>query len=168
MSNTGNKRPEIVRNVTFDEIAIGDSACIERTLNFRDLQLFAVVSGDINPQHIDPEFAAATRFNGVIAHGMWGAALISAVIGTHLPGPGTIYLAQSLKFVAPVRLGDRLLIKVTVRTRDELKKRLTLECVCTNQTGAVLIEGLATVIAPTQKVERLSVHLPEVVLATRE
>ncbi|HRO81239.1 MAG TPA: MaoC/PaaZ C-terminal domain-containing protein, partial [Alicycliphilus denitrificans] len=81
----------IVRNRTFDEIAIGDSATIERTLGKQDIQLFALLSGDVNPQHLDEDFAAATRFQGVIAHGMLGGALISAVLGTRLPGPGTIY-----------------------------------------------------------------------------
>ena len=76
----------IVRNRTFDEIAIGDSASIERTLTSQDIQLFALLSGDVNPQHLDAEFAASTRFHGVIAHGMLGGALISAVLGTRLPG----------------------------------------------------------------------------------
>jgi phosphate acetyltransferase/phosphate butyryltransferase len=81
---------EILRNRTFDEIAVGDRAAIERTLTAADIQLFAAMSGDVNPQHIDAEFAAATRYHGVIAHGMWGAALISAVLGTRVPGPGTV------------------------------------------------------------------------------
>ena len=105
---------EVLRNRTFDEIAVGDRASIERTLTAADIQLFAAMSGDINPQHIDAEFAASTRFQGVIAHGMWGAALISAVLGTRLPGPGTIYAGQTLKFHAPVRVGDTLTITVTV------------------------------------------------------
>ncbi len=79
---------EVIRNRTFDEIAVGDSVSIERTLTAADIQLFAAMSGDINPQHIDAEFAASTRFHGVIAHGMWGAALISAVLGTRLPVSG--------------------------------------------------------------------------------
>ena len=95
-----------VRNRTFDELAIGDSATIERTLTTEDIQLFAVLSGDVNPQHLDADYAASTRFHGVIAHGMLGGALISAVLGTRLPGPGTIYLGQTLKFLAPVRVGD--------------------------------------------------------------
>jgi phosphate acetyltransferase/phosphate butyryltransferase len=89
---------EVIRNRTFDEISVGDRASIERTLTAADIQLFAAMSGDINPQHIDAEFAASTRFNGVIAHGMWGAALISAVLGTRLPGPGTVYAGQTLSF----------------------------------------------------------------------
>ncbi len=156
----------LIRNRTFDEIAVGESACIERTLTVADIQLFAVLSGDVNPQHLDAEFAATTRFHGVIAHGMWGGALISAVLGTRLPGPGTIYLGQTLSFLRPVRVGDTLLIKVTVTARDEARKQLTLACDCTNQEGRKVIEGVATVLAPTEKIERPSSTLPEVRLST--
>src|SRR6476469_8054176 len=126
---------EVIRNRTFDEIVVGDSASIERTLTAADIQLFAAMSGDINPQHIDGEFAESTRFHGVIAHGMWGAALISAVLGTRLPGPGTIYLSQTLEFQASVHVGDTLKITVTVIARDEAKHRLVLNCTCVNQDG---------------------------------
>ncbi|WP_304308180.1 bifunctional enoyl-CoA hydratase/phosphate acetyltransferase [Pseudacidovorax intermedius] len=152
----------LVRNRTFDEIAVGDSASLQRTLTAQDIQLFAVLSGDVNPQHLDAEFAAATRFHGVIAHGMWGGALISAVLGTRLPGPGTVYLGQTLRFLRPVRVGDTLTIRVTVATRDAAKKRLTLDCRCTNQAGEDVIEGEATVLAPTEKIERPATTLPEV------
>ncbi|MDQ7970962.1 MAG: bifunctional enoyl-CoA hydratase/phosphate acetyltransferase [Rhodocyclaceae bacterium] len=152
----------LIRNRTFDEIAVGDSASIQRTLTAQDIQLFAVLSGDVNPQHLDAEFAASTRFHGVIAHGMWGAALISAVLGTRLPGPGTVYLAQSLKFLRPVRVGDTLTVAVTVAARDEAKKRLTLACTCVNQAGEAVIEGEAAVLAPTERIERPAATLPEV------
>ena len=151
-----------VRNRTFDEIAIGDSASIERTLSTEDIELFAVLSGDVNPQHLDADYAASTRFQGVIAHGMLGGALISAVLGTRLPGPGTIYLGQTLKFLAPVRVGDRLHISVTVSSRDEVKKRLKLDCTCVNQDGITVVSGEAEVVAPTERIERLRTTLPEV------
>ncbi|MGP1681493.1 MAG: bifunctional enoyl-CoA hydratase/phosphate acetyltransferase [Giesbergeria sp.] len=151
-----------VRNRTFDEIAIGDSASIERTLSTEDIELFAVLSGDVNPQHLDVDYAASTRFQGVIAHGMLGGALISAVLGTRLPGPGTIYLGQTLKFLAPVRVGDRLQISVTVSARDEAKKRLKLACACVNQDGVTVVSGEAEVVAPTERIERLRTTLPEV------
>ena len=106
--------PPLLRNRTFDELALGDSAQMQRTLRTHDIELFALMSGDVNPQHLDPEFAANTRFHGVIAHGMWGGALLSALLGTRLPGPGTIYLSQSLKFLAPVHVGDTLTLSVTV------------------------------------------------------
>jgi phosphate acetyltransferase/phosphate butyryltransferase len=152
----------LIRNRTFDEIAVGDSASLQRTLTVQDIQLFAVLSGDVNPQHLDAEFAASTRFHGVIAHGMWGGALISAVLGTRLPGPGTVYLGQTLKFLRPVRVGDTLDISVTVAARDEAKKHLTLACYCTNQKGEAVIEGEASVLAPTEKIERTAATLPEV------
>src|SRR5512134_973418 len=141
---------EILRNRTFDEIAVGDRASIERTLTAADIQLFAAMSGDINPQHIDAEFAASTRFHGVIAHGMWGAALISAVLGTRLPGPGTVYVGQTLHFHAPVRVGDTLTTTVTVAARNEAKHNLVLNCTCTNQDGKTVISGEALVLAPTE------------------
>ncbi len=152
----------ILRNRTFDELAIGDSACIERTLTRQDIQLFAILSGDANPQHLDPEFAASTRFHGVIAHGMWGGALISAVLGTRLPGPGTIYLGQTLRFLAPVKLGDRITISVTVDALDPATRRVSLACRCRNQDGVAVIEGEAEVIAPDERIERARTALPGV------
>ncbi|WP_296228905.1 bifunctional enoyl-CoA hydratase/phosphate acetyltransferase [Ralstonia sp. UBA689] len=152
----------VVRNRTFDEIAVGDSAAIRRTLTTEDVQLFAVLSGDVNPQHLDAEFAASTRFHGVIAHGMLGGALISAVLGTRLPGPGTIYLGQTLQFHAPVRIGDTLTIRVTVTGKEYEKRRLKLECTCTTDTNTVAITGEAEVIAPTERIERPRTTLPDV------
>jgi phosphotransacetylase/acyl dehydratase len=152
----------ILRNRTFEELAIGDSACIERTLTQQDIQLFAILSGDANPQHLDPMFAASTRFHGVIAHGMWGGALISAVLGTRLPGPGTLYLGQTLRFLAPVKLGDRLSVRVTVTALEAATRRVTLACTCTNQSGDVAIEGEAEVVASDERIERARTTLPEI------
>ena len=152
----------ILRNRTFDELSVGDSASIERTLAQEDIQLFAVLSGDFNPTHIDPEFAASTRYSGVIAHGMWGGALISAVLGTRLPGPGTVYLGQTLRFLAPVKLGDRLVIRVAVTALAPEDRCVTLACSCTNQDGKLVIEGEAKVIAPDQRIERPRTALPEI------
>ena len=154
--------PVMLRNRTFDELAVGDSASMQRQLTQQDIQLFAVMSGDINPAHLDADYAAATQFQGVIAHGMWGGALISAVLGTRLPGPGTVYLSQTLKFRAPVRVGDQVNVTVTVSAKDEAKRRVTLACSCVNQQGQTVIEGEASVLAPTEKVERPATTLPEV------
>jgi phosphate acetyltransferase/phosphate butyryltransferase len=166
---TNNLSPDddlhLIRNRVFDEIAIGDEAHIERTLSAADIQLFAVLSGDANPQHLDPDYANSTRFHGVIAHGMFGGALISAVLGTRLPGPGTIYLGQTLKFLAPVHIGDTLRTSVVVSARDEVKKRLKLRCTCTNQDDVVVISGEADVIAPTESIVRARTTLPEVRLS---
>jgi len=153
---------EVLRNRTFDEIVVGDRATIQRTLTAADLQLFAVMSGDIAPAQSDTEPAASTRFHGVIAHGMWGAALISAVLGTRLPGPGTSYAGQTLTFRAPVRVGDTLTVTVTVRFREEATRRLMLDCDCTNQDGVTVISGEATVIAPAERIERPRGTLPQV------
>ena len=151
---------QLLRNRCFDELSVGDSASIERTLTPEDIQLFAVMSGDVNPAHLDPEYAAATQFQGVIAHGMWGGALISAVLGTRLPGPGTVYLGQTLKFRHPVRVGDTLHISATVLTLDAASQRVTLACACVNQHGKTVIDGEATVLAPTEKIERYAATLP--------
>ncbi len=153
---------EVLRNRTFDEIVVGDRATIQRTLTAADLQLFAAMSGDIAPAQSDAEPAASTRFHGVIAHGMWGAALISAVLGTRLPGPGTSYAGQTLTFHAPVRVGDTLTVTVTVRFREEATRRLMLDCDCTNQDGVTVISGEATVIAPAERIERPRGTLPQV------
>jgi phosphate acetyltransferase/phosphate butyryltransferase len=136
---------EFLRNRTFDEIVVGDRATIQRTLTAADLQLFAAMSGD----SADPQSGSEPA--GVIAHGMWGAALISAVLGTRLPGPGTSYAAQTLKFDAPVRVGDTLTITVTVTFREEATRRVVLDCRCTNQDGETVISGVATVIAPAER-----------------
>ena len=153
---------EHLRNRPFDELAIGDSASIERTLTQQDIELFAILSGDVNPQHLDADFAATTCTNGVIAHGMWGGALISAVLGTRLPGPGTIYLGQTLRFLAPVRLGDCLSIRVEVKAKEAATRRVTLACSASNQAGATVIEGEAEVVAPDQLIERARTALPEI------
>ena len=165
MTSTFPQDLEVLRNRTFDEIAVGESAAIERTLTATDIQLFAAMSGDINPTHIDAEFAASTQYQGVIAHGMWGAALISAVLGTRLPGPGTLYLGQTLTFQAPVRVGDTLKITVRVASRDESTHRLVLDCSCVNQDGKTVIAGEATVLAPTERIERPRNALPQVRIA---
>ena len=162
MTTTQDDDLHIVRNRTFDQIAIGDTASITRTLSMDDIALFAVMSGDDNPQHLDAEFAASSRYQGVIAHGMWGAALISAVLGTRLPGAGTVYTGQTLRFLQPVRVGDTLAISVTVTAREPRNRHVTLACRCVNQHGAVVLDGEAQVIAPAEQIERVRATLPEV------
>lgn len=139
----------LIRNRVFDDIAVGDRETLVRTLTTADIQLFAVLSGDANPQHLDPAFAASTRFHGVIAHGMFGGALISAVLGTRLPGPGTIYLGQTLKFLAPVRIGDMVEAKVEVVELIEKGDRARLRCTCSVD-GQIVLEGEALVKAPRE------------------
>ncbi|KEJ88129.1 bifunctional enoyl-CoA hydratase/phosphate acetyltransferase [Sulfitobacter donghicola] len=155
---------QFIENRTFDEITIGETADLTRTLKAEDIELFAVMSGDVNPAHVDEEYASSDVFHKVIAHGMWGGALISAVLGTELPGPGTIYLDQNLSFRAPVGVGDTVTIRVTVADKDTENHHVTLDCICLNQKGETVIEGAARVIAPTQKVRRPRVSLPDVQL----
>ena len=153
-----------IENRTFDEIQIGDSASIKRLLTTNDIELFSIMSGDVNPAHVDAEYAKDDMFHKIIAQGMWGASLISTVLGTELPGPGTIYLDQTLKFTAPVVPGDTVTIMVTVTEKKPEKHIVILECNCVNQNDKTVITGVATVIAPTVKVKRERVELPKVIL----
>ena len=156
---------EYIENKTYDEIAVGDVATLVRTLRPEDIQMFAIMSGDINPAHVDPEYAHSSMFREVIAHGMWGGALISTVLGTQFPGPGTIYIDQTLHFSRPVRVGDTLTVKVTCQRKFDHNHHMILDCMCTNQDGHKVIAGTAEVLAPTEKVKRHKADLPEFRLA---
>jgi len=158
---------ERIENRTFDELKPGDTASLVRTLNRRDIEIFAAMSGDVNPAHVDEEYAKTDMFHRVVAHGMWGASLISAVLGTELPGPGTIYLSQSLNFRRPVGLGDTVTVSVTVATMDPASHRITFDCRATNQDGEDVITGTAEVIAPVEKISRPRVVLPDVQLRAK-
>jgi 3-hydroxybutyryl-CoA dehydratase len=127
---------------------VGDSAEMSKTINEEDVRAFAELTGDHNPVHLDEEYAAGTRFGRRIAHGMFGASLISAVLANELPGRGTVYLSQALKFTAPVFLGDTVTARVTVKHLREDKPVVTLETVCTNQRGERVVEGEAVVLVP--------------------
>lgn len=152
---------ETIENRTYDEIAVGDWAMLTRTLRQEDIQMFAIMSGDINPAHVDPDYAHSSMFREVIAHGMWGGALISTVLGTQFPGPGTIYIDQSLHFSRPVRLGDTLTVKVTCKQKFDHNKHMVLDCLCTNQEGQKVIAGSAEILAPSEKIKRHKAELPE-------
>lgn len=143
-----------IENKIFDDIAIGDTAEISRTLTMNVIQAFALVSGDFNPAHVDEDYAKEDIFHHIIGHGMWTGALISSVLGMELPGPGTIYLSQTLQFLKPVSLGDVITAKVTVTEKIEAKHVIILDCVCTNQKGEAVVKGVAAVKAPTEKVQR--------------
>ncbi|MCE4372364.1 bifunctional enoyl-CoA hydratase/phosphate acetyltransferase [Xanthomonas hortorum] len=151
-----------VRNCTFDELAPGDAACLERTLTAQDLRLFAVLSGEAPSDGLDPASADSGSLHGVVAHGMWAGGLIAAVLGARLPGPGTIYRSQTLRFLAPVNVGDRLSIRVEVRAKDPATRLVTLACVGMNQRGDIAIEGEAQVIAPSERIELARTSLPEI------
>src|ERR1700678_4159020 len=101
---------ERIENRTFDELNPGDMASLVRTLTHKDIELFAILSGDVNPVHLDDSYAKSDMFHKIVAHGMWGGALIATVLGTELPGPGTVYVDQSLHFRRPVGLGDTITV----------------------------------------------------------
>lgn len=124
----------------------GDTASITKTITDDDIRKFADASGDHNPLHLDDEFAKTTRFGRRIAHGMLSASLISAVIAGDLPGEGSIYLAQTLQFVAPVFPDDTVTARVTIVSRRKDKPIVKLATVCTNQHGEVVVKGEATVL----------------------
>jgi phosphate butyryltransferase len=159
---------DFVENRTFDELKVGDTASVTRTVTTDDVQLFATVSGDVNPAHLDAAYAKTDSFHRVIVHGMWGAGLISSVLGVKLPGPGTIYLDQSLKFTRPVDIGDTITATVAVTEKLPEHHVVHLDCRCVNQTGEVVIVGQAVVRAPVEKVRRLRTELPDVTLARHD
>ncbi|KZN63937.1 MaoC/PaaZ C-terminal domain-containing protein [Pseudoalteromonas luteoviolacea] len=140
-----------LENIIFDEIEIGYNVSVVRTVTTSDVLGFAALTGDYNPVHLNEAYAKQTRFHGVVAHGMWTAAQISAVIGTRLPGPGSIYLSQDLKFVAPVKVGDEITTKITVIDKDMNHGIVTLDCQCTNQNKQEVVFGIASVLAPKEK-----------------
>jgi phosphate acetyltransferase len=153
---------DVLENITFDELTPGRSGALTRTLSKDDIDLFAASSGDLNPAHMDEAYAKSHRFHDVIGHGMWAGALISSVLGTVLPGPGTIYLEQNVKFRRPVKIGDRITATVTVREKRTDKPVVTLDCSCVNQLGEVVVEGEAVVLAPTEKIRQPRPRMPDV------
>lgn len=153
-----------LRNRTFDELRPGDTASIVRLVGRDDIDLFAAVSGDLNPAHLDAAFARTGLFGHVVAHGMWTAALVSAVLGTRLPGPGTIYLGQDLRFLKPVVPGDTITATVTVTEKRPEKRIVVLDTVCTDRKGEMVLRGTATVIAPEHSIEWPRTRLPDVSL----
>lgn len=153
------KRP-CIENRTFGEISLGDEAGLSRTLTWQDIELFAAMSGDVNPADIDEKFARSDMFHKIIAHGMWGGALISTVLGTELPGPGTIYVSQLLRFRRPIALGDTVTVKVRAIRKDDAKHHVTFDCMVTNQNKQTVISGTADVVAPTKKICRERIMPP--------
>lgn len=136
--------------IVIEDLEVGMMRAVEKLVTNRDIELFAEVSTDRNPVHMDDDYAQDTVFGGRIAHGMLSAALISAVIGEQLPGHGTVYLGQTMKFVAPVRPGDMLRAEVTVRAIDYAKRRATLATVC-YVAGKPVVTGDAQVLVPSAK-----------------
>ncbi|WP_049723759.1 MaoC/PaaZ C-terminal domain-containing protein [Gilvimarinus polysaccharolyticus] len=155
--------PQLI-STGFNELVLGQQAQFERRLNAETIHLFAVVSGDVNPVHLDAEYAAETVFGEPIGHGMWLGALVSAAIATQLPGPGSVYRAQQLQFKQPVKVGDTAVVTLTVK---ELKARIrlvVLDCEVHNQDGKLLARGEADVIAPAESGAVAAPELPKVQL----
>ncbi|HEY9033841.1 MAG TPA: MaoC family dehydratase [Pseudomonadales bacterium] len=153
-----------LNNVTLDEIQIGQKARYSKTCTEQDILLFAHVSGDVNPVHLDEAFASSTQFGQRIAHGMYTGALVSAALAIELPGPGTIYLGQELKFRAPVFIGDTITVELEVESIRTDKAIVGLLCTCSKQDGTVVASGKATVIAPRDKISIEAPALPAISL----
>lgn len=131
---------------TFDQIEVGDRADFRKTIVENDINLFAEITGDLNPVHLDAEFAGKSVFGKKVAHGMLTGGLISTVLGTKLPGPGTIYLSQTLKFLRPVYPDDTIRAEVEVVEKIASKNRLRLRTACYNQKGELVLDGEAVVL----------------------
>lgn len=133
-------------SLSLDDLTPGRSAHFSKTITESDVVLFAGITGDLNPVHVDEVAARASRFEGRVAHGMLTASLISTVLGMKLPGPGAVYLGQTLRFTAPVRIGDTVTATVTVASVDRERRRVRLETICTNQADEVVVKGEAEVL----------------------
>lgn len=141
--------PDELRGLYIEDLKVGQTAAFAKTVTETDIVLFAGVTGDLNPVHLNDDFAAGTVFKGRVAHGMLSVGFISAAIGTRLPGPGSIYLSQNLRFRAPVRAGDTVTARVTVTEIMLERKRAVLQTVCSVR-DTVVIEGEATVLVPSR------------------
>ena len=159
-----NAPAQSLTNHLFHQMKIGDHASLSRHVGPEDIELFAAVSGDANPAHLDANFAAHGPFGHVVIHGMWTAALISAVLGTRLPGPGTIYLDQQVRFQKPVSPGDTVTAEVEVIELIEGKNRVRLATTARNQLGEVVLSGEALVLAPLEQLTWVPGNLPEAVI----
>ncbi len=134
-----------IKVTKYDDVKVGDTAKVTRTITENDIQVFGDLSGDYNPIHFNEEWASKTLFKGRIAHGILTAASISTAIGMHLPGAGTIYLGQSMKFIRPVRIGDTITTLIEVLEKIDEKKHIRIKTICTNQDGKNVLEGEALV-----------------------
>ncbi len=136
-----------ITSKTFDEINLGDATSLTRILRKHDIQLFALVTGDMNPAHLDEKYSKTDIFHQLVGHGMWTGSMFSALLGMQLPGPGTIYLSQTLKFLNPVMIGDVVTATVKVTAKNPKNKHITLSTHCVNSSGKVIVEGEAVVLA---------------------
>lgn len=142
-------------NRTYDEIKVGDSAALTRTLMPEDVRLFAVLTGDLNPATQDEGNSTTGMFREMVAHGMWSGSLVSTLLGTQFPGPGTQLIDQRLHFARPVNIGDTITITLTARQKFDHNRHVLLDCSCVNQEGLVVVHGTVEVQAPTEKIARI-------------
>ncbi|ACE83682.1 MaoC/PaaZ C-terminal domain-containing protein [Cellvibrio japonicus] len=152
----------LLENYTINELSVGQTASYSKTLTERDIVLFAACSGDVNPVHLDKDYAATTPFGEPIGHGMWTGALVSAAIATCLPGPGSVYRSQSIAFKHPVKPGDVVTVTLTVAEIKARIKLVTLACEAHNQDGKLIAKGTAEVIAPSEKLSIKAGELPDI------
>jgi len=154
----------MITNTPYTDIRPGQTATYSKTIGDTEVRLFAAVSGDVNPLHLDQAYAATTPFGERIAHGMLTGGLVSAAIAMELPGPGTVYRSQSLRFRAPVHLGDTLTVNLEVTDKSDRGPSVTLDCKVYNQHDKLVASGVADVIAPTEKLSLTRPATPEVVI----
>lgn len=151
-----------LQNITFDEITIGQTTAYSKTLTEDLVSLFAVVSGDSNPVHLDQDYAATTQFGERIAHGAWLGALVSAAIALQLPGPGSVLLNQNITFRKPVKIGDTITVNLEVTEMDQKRRFVYMACRVVNQDGVVVARGTTQTLAPSQKLTLETPPLPTV------
>lgn len=152
----------LLENYPINELVVGQRANYSKTLTEQDIILFAACSGDVNPVHLDKEYAATTPFGEPIGHGMWTGALVSAAIATCLPGPGSVYRSQSLSFKHPVKVGDTVTVTLIISEIKERIKLVTLECEAHNQDSKLIAKGVAEVIAPGEKLNINAGRVPDI------
>lgn len=155
---------EWLENIPFDQLTLGQEHSESRQLGWRDILLFAAVSGDLNPAHLDPAYAALDPFHTRIAHGMWGGAAISAAIGMHLPGPGTIYLDQSLSFRHPIPIDTVVTVRLRILAIEPTHRHVTLATEIALPDGRLAITGTALVLASAQKIRCRTPDLPAITI----
>lgn len=161
MVNRNTDTEGMMVNVTFDELTRGQSASMTRRLTIEDIRLFAALSGDLNPSHMNSEFAADSGGRGVVGHSLWAGTLISSLLGNVLPGPGTVYRQQDLRFRKQLHVGDELTVTITVRDKKVDQKEAVFDCRGLDARGETVVEGVAVVTVPTEKFCQPRPEMPE-------
>lgn len=156
----------LLENKTFDEIKIGDTASISKTLTKDDIDKLAALSGDLNPTHINSDYAEKYNSSGLTAHSIWSGLLTSALLGTELPGPGTVYVSQQMDFNKTLKSDDTITLTIKVIDKAPETKTVNFECICLNQDGETVMTGSASVLAPIEKVSVESADRPEIIVKT--